>query len=82
MYSATLHCGYVVDVPCGLMTGRSIPSASTTTRVASRSRFAVADDVGAGMLPIGGRLGTAGLSPGSNVTIVGSAETGGFASAG
>src|SRR2546422_3098720 len=76
MYIATLHCGYVFELPRGLMTGRSIPSASTTTRVATRFGFALADGRGVADsdAPEGGSVGRTRLAPGSWDTIVGGSE--------
>jgi hypothetical protein len=65
------------------MIGRSMPSAWTTTRVATRLAFGVgegsADPDGA--TSIGGRDGRVRLEPGSAATIVGSAEASGSAAA-
>src|SRR5689334_1491070 len=83
MYIATLHCGYADASPCGLITGRSIPSCSTTTRVATRSGSGLDDGPleAGGDASIGGRLGSARPVDGPAETISGIAEASGSAAA-
>src|ERR671920_481664 len=72
MYIATSHWGYVVASPRGRMTGRSIPSASMTMRVATRPGSRLGDATGGAeaVAPIRRPLGRTAGPEGPNTTLV------------
>jgi hypothetical protein len=74
MYIATLHCGYASAPPAGLITGRSMRRAGTTTLVATRSTAAVGDALGGGEPDSGANVGRVKVGVGTTAMIVGEAE--------